>query len=45
MCLILKLITFVFESYDGGPQGGNTDALVHYFGEDPNDYPFEQGIR
>ncbi|CAD5331107.1 unnamed protein product [Arabidopsis thaliana] len=22
--------------------GGNTDALVHYFGEDPNDYPFEQ---
>ncbi|BAB11455.1 unnamed protein product [Arabidopsis thaliana] len=25
--------------------GGNTDALVHYFGEDPNDYPFEQAAH
>jgi len=27
-----------------GRQGKNADALAHYFGEDPNHYPFEKGI-
>lgn len=36
-------VSFLFFCYDGR-QGRNADALAHYFGEDPNRCPFEQGM-